>query len=254
MKINQILQRLRAIFRFLLKLEAYHDQHLMLISAPLADLVKKSNSIDSLADVEFKVFSQWGDDGIIQWLINHIDIDSETFIEFGVEDYQEANTRFLLMNNNWSGLVMDGSKKNVARITNSEYYWKYDLSAIAAFIDRDNITGLIEAQGFPKEVGLLHIDLDGNDYWIWEKIENISPAIVIMEYNSVFGAERAITIPYSKTFQRTKAHHSNLYFGASLGHSANWQRKKAMPLLGVIVPVIMPSLSGETNSMRMSAR
>jgi hypothetical protein len=63
-------------------------------------------------DYEFKIFSQFGDDGLIQYLIKHIKIENEIFIEFGVEDYTEATTRFLMMNNNWKGFVMDGSEQN----------------------------------------------------------------------------------------------------------------------------------------------
>jgi hypothetical protein len=64
-------------------------------------------------------------------------------------------------------------------------------------------------------VDILHIDIDGNDYWIWEAIET-TPAVVIMEYNSNFGIDRAITIPYDPEFNRTRAHSSNLYWGSSL--------------------------------------
>jgi len=44
----------------------------------------------------------------------------------------------------------------------------------------------------------------------------ISPIVVILEFNSVFGIDRSITVPYKKDFIRTQAHFSNLYFGASL--------------------------------------
>jgi hypothetical protein len=121
-----------------------------------------------------------------------------------------------MMNDNWTGFVMDGSEKNVAKIKSSEYYCRYELNAQAVFIDCDNINGLIASQSFDKKIGLLHIDIDGNDYWIWEKITTVEPVIVIVEYNSIFGMDRAITVPYDKGFQRTRAHSSNLYFGASL--------------------------------------
>ena len=63
---------------------------------------------------------------------------------------------------------------------------------------------------------MLHIYLDGNDYWIWKEINVVTPVIAILEYNSVFGVDRAITISDDRKFIRTKAHHSNLYFSASL--------------------------------------
>src|SRR4030042_3550773 len=67
----------------------------------------KFNGSD-LTDYEFRVFSQWGEDGIIQYLVHTIKIEKRIFVELGVENYTESNTRFLLINNNWSGLVIDG--------------------------------------------------------------------------------------------------------------------------------------------------
>ena len=171
----------------------------------------------SLAEMEFKVYSQWGDDGIIKYLINQLPGIPKTFVEFGVEDYREANTRFLLVNDNWRGLVMDSSEANVAQIKSEGIYWRHDLTALAALVTTENVNGLIAGAGFTGEAGLLHIDIDGNDYWVWEALTAIDPAIAIVEYNSVFGAERAIAVPYQADFDRTRAHHSNLYFGASLG-------------------------------------
>lgn len=195
---------------------AVPEEQLLLLGRLLSETVRSKSEIGSLSEVEFKVFSQWGDDGIIQWLVNNLDIPNRTFIEFGVQNYRESNTRFLMMNDNWSGLVMDGSEANVAQIVDSEYFWKYDLKAKAVFIDRSNVNESIASAGMEREVGILHIDIDGNDYWIWKEIEVISPIVVILEYNSVFGLERAITVPYRADFDRTMAHHSNLYFGASL--------------------------------------
>lgn len=193
-----------------------HETQMLLIGRGMANIVKAKDDIGSFQDVEFKVFSEWGDDGIIQWLVHHLDIPHKSFIEFGVQDYRESNTRFLMMNDNWSGFVLDGSENNIAAIINSEYYWRYDLAAEYAFIDSSNINDLISKRSFEKEVGILHIDIDGMDYWVWMAIDVISPLIVIVEYNSVFGSERAVTVPYDPLFERTKAHHSNLFFGASL--------------------------------------
>ena len=74
---------------------------------------KEASGVSSIQETEFRVFSQFGEDGIIQFLISNIEIPNKTFVEFGVEDYAESNTRFLLINNNWSGLVIDGSQPNV---------------------------------------------------------------------------------------------------------------------------------------------
>ncbi len=79
---------------------------------------------------------------------------------------------------------------------------------------------------------MLSIDIDGNDYWVWEAINVINPRIVICEYNSVFGCKDAITIPYKPNFNRTKAHFSNLYFGASLPALCYLANKKGYIFIG----------------------
>jgi hypothetical protein len=68
----------------------------------LSEMIKAKKHIASLNEVEFKVFSQFGDDGIIQWIVSNLEFPNKTFVEFGVENYQKSNTRFLMMNNNWS--------------------------------------------------------------------------------------------------------------------------------------------------------
>ena len=216
MKIFKKLRLLKKALSNISKIEIYNEEQKLLLGKLLIETQRKKVSFSTLKECEFKVFSQYGEDGIIQWLISNVDIQQKTFIEFGVEDYRESNTRFLLMNDNWSGFVIDCSESHISKIKNSEYYWKYDLIAKAAFIDCENINDLIQSSSFEKEVGLLSIDVDGNDYWIWKQIEVISPNIVVIEYNSLFGIERAITIPYEKNFNRTEKHFSNLYFGASL--------------------------------------
>jgi hypothetical protein len=209
-----------------------NETQLLIAGKLLSAQVIGRRGIGSLRDVEFKVFSQFGDDGIIQWLIRNVDIPERSFIEFGVEDYRESNTRFLMMNDNWSGMVMDGSQENVSMIVGSEYYWRYDLLAQAHFIDRDNINDLLAASPLGPNIGILSIDLDGNDYWILERIEAVFPCILIVEYNSVFGIERAVTIPYQRDFARTSAHFSNLYWGASLRALATLCAKKGYAFVG----------------------
>lgn len=190
----------------------------LLAARLLIKQMKAQGVLPRLADAEFKVFSQFGDDGIIQYLLQQVDIpeDKRTFIEFGVQDYQESNTRFLLMNDNWSGLILDGSAGNIGKIVADTQFWRHDLTAVAAFIDRANVNDLFARNGFKGEIGLLSVDIDGNDYWVWEAIDVVNPIIVVCEYNSVFGAEHAVTIPYDPAFQRGAAHYSNLYWGVSL--------------------------------------
>jgi hypothetical protein len=203
-----------------------------LIGKVLNNQIQSLGLLDNIQQAEYKVYSQFGDDGIIQYLVKNTKVKNKIFIEFGVENYLEANTRFLLINDNWTGLVMDSNRNNIEFIKKDNIYWKYDLTARQAFITRDNINSLITENGFVGEIGLLSIDIDGNDYWIWDCINVVMPVIVVVEYNSEFGCEHAVTIPYNPRFERTKAHYSNLYFGASLKALCQLADKKGYYFVG----------------------
>ncbi len=208
-------------------LKKENEQIKLALGKLLSDINSKKNPSE-IEEIEFKIFSQFGDDGIIQFLIKKINLDESlrTFVEFGVENYQESNTRFLLFNNNWSGLIIDSSSKNVSQIKNSNYYWKYDLEAICSFVTKKNINNILEKSIITKKIGLLSIDVDGNDYWIWESINYVDPIIVVIEFNSNFGFDEKITVPYKEDFMRTKEHYSNLYWGTSLGALQFLAKKK----------------------------
>ena len=194
--------------------------------------VQAKSEISSLREAEFRIYSQWGDDGIIQWLIHKLPAVPKRFIEFGVDNYLESNTRFLLVNNNWSGLVMDGSAEKIRWLKRRKWFWRYDLTAQNAFLTTANVDTIVRDWAADGEVGLMHIDVDGNDYWLWKAITSIAPPIVIMEYNALFGPDRAITIPYDPTFRRHKAHYSGQYAGASLPALTRLAAEKGYHLIG----------------------
>jgi hypothetical protein len=182
----------------------------------LIEQTRARGIVANLRDVEFRVHSQFGEDGIIQYLLMHVPVSSRRFVEFGVGNYQESNTRFLLLHDSWSGLILDGDDKNMELVRKAPRFWMTDLTAVTAFVDRDNISALIARAGFSGPLGILSIDIDGNDYWVWEALTGVDASIVIAEYNSVFGDERALTVPYNASFYRYDAHYSGLYWGASL--------------------------------------
>ena len=183
-------------------------------------------------DHEFRVYSQWGEDGLIDYLVDRIEIAQPVFVEFGIEDYSEANTRFLLVNRNWSGLVLDASPTRIAALRRDPIYWRHNLKSARAFVTRENIDGLLAEHGLQGKIGLLSIDIDGNDYWVWQAIRSIEPAIVVIEYNARFGATRAVTVPYDPAFDRRNAHPSCIYYGASLSALALLGQRKGYALVG----------------------
>jgi hypothetical protein len=224
--------RLKYYFNKIYERWNYDTQKTLISLGKLHIEANRNKAIQSLEEVEFQVFSQRGEDGIIQYIINNIDIPNKIFVEFGVENYVESNTRFLLINNNWAGLVIDGAKNNVRFIKSSFVYWKYDLTAYHSFITRENINELIGRYTSCTDIGLLSIDIDGNDYWVWEAINVINPRVVICEYNSIFGPDKKVSVPYGDGFTRRSAHFSDLYFGASLAAFVELGEKKGYDFIG----------------------
>jgi len=182
-------------------------------------------------DAELHVFSQFGEDGIIQNLIHRVPIEHEVFVEFGVADYVESNTRFLLVNDNWRGLIIDGDTGHQAFVERTGMSWRHDITALSAFVTRENIDALIASAGISGDIGLLSVDLDGNDLWVLERISGVSPRILITEYNATFGPEAAVTVPYDPGFVRAQKHPSNLYWGASLAAMERTARAKGYTLV-----------------------
>ena len=241
------------------KQERLLDRTLFLQGVTACQAIRSKGPLRHLSEAEIRVYSQWGEDGILEWLIQHLPVSSHRFVEFGVEDYAESNTRFLLMHRNWKGLIMDGSSENMKKVQADEIYWRHDLTAVPAFIDRDNINSLLREHNFSGRVGLLSVDIDGNDYWVWEAIDGVDADIVVAEYNAVFGDIYPLTVPYRRDFQRTAAHHSNLYYGASIGALCLLAQRKGYKLVGsnragtnafFVRLDLFPSLEGALKSKR----
>lgn len=218
--------------RVIAMIERSYVKTTILQSLLIAKENRRKERIKNLNEVEFSGFSQWGEDGIIDWLIEKLPGIPKTFIEFGVSDYKESNTRMLLYLRNWRGYVIDGSDEHIYNIKHQDIYWRFDLKADCAFIDRENINDLIHSSGLYGDIGLLSVDIDGNDYWVWQAINAVNPVIVVCEYNAIFGDLHQITIPYCAYFLRTKSHFSNLYFGASLPTLIELGKKKGYVFVG----------------------
>lgn len=150
--------------------------------------------------IERREFAQNGEDGLLEAIFGMIGVTNKYFVEFGVEDGIQCNTRHLMVHKGWKGLLMDGGDHGPASPVKRE------------FITAENIESLFEKYGVPRDFDLLSIDIDGNDYWVWKAITRYRPRVVIMEYNACIPASPAVTVPYRADFQWDKTD----YYGGSL--------------------------------------
>jgi hypothetical protein len=182
-----------------------------------------------LAQFEAKVFSQYGEDGIIAEIFRRIGATNRYFVEFGSADGLENNTVFLLRQG-WSGLWMDGNKALIERVKlrfATEIGAKR-LIACETFITAENIERLFSDNGVPAEFDLLSIDIDRNDYYVWKSIETYRPRVVVIEYNAIFPPGVQWVIEYNPGEQWDGT--SN--FGASLSALESLGRLKGYSLVG----------------------
>lgn len=165
----------------------------------------------SLVKHGFKVYSQTDEDGILQEIFKRIGIGQANFVEFGCGAGIENNTVYLLMQG-WSGLWMDSDTRNIESITRTfEAFLKAGaLRLKQSMVTRENINELLA--GEPKEVDLLSIDIDMNDFWVWSTIECIRPRVVVIEYNASIRPPASIVVPYLPDRRWTGTN----FFGASL--------------------------------------
>jgi len=161
----------------------------------------------------YKVYSQNDEDGIIEEIFDRIGTTNKKFVEFGVQNGLESNGHFLL-HKGWQGLWIEGSRRycNKIRKLFKKPLEQKQLLLVNAFITVENINELINMNFTEQQIDLLCIDIDGNDYHIWNAIKCVSPRVVVVEYNSVFPPKHEWVMPYNANHVWDKSD----YMGASL--------------------------------------
>jgi len=177
----------------------------------------------------WKVYSQNDEDGILAEIFRRIDVQHRSFVEFGCGDGMENNTLYLL-SQGWRGLWIDGSESNAATIGRA--YAPLIASRLLqfshGFVTRDNINELIAAASLGPEVDLLSIDLDGNDYHVWEAISAVRARVVVMEYNAKFRPPNDWCMAYDAAHEWTKTD----FMGASLAALTRLGEARGYQLVG----------------------
>lgn len=176
----------------------------------------------------FKIYSQNDEDGIIQEIFARIGRGPGTFVEFGVDDGRENNTLKLLLEG-WRGLWLEGAEANVAEIRNRfrDTIGQGRLAVEGAFIDRDNLNGLI-GRHHTGEISLLSIDVDGNDIWLLEALEVVAPRVIVIEYNGKFPPPLSVAQTYNPTHRWARTD----YGGSSLAAITKLAGRKGYSLVG----------------------
>tara|TARA_Y100001970_G_scaffold279255_1_gene386253 strand:+ start:4240 stop:5196 length:957 start_codon:yes stop_codon:yes gene_type:complete len=178
---------------------------------------KNYENVKNIQEIELKVFSQNGEDGIIDYILTRLGLipNSTNFVEIGVGNYRESNTRFIYNRFHPKGIIIDCIDDMEHRVKPHVNMWKGDLRICNKKIDADNINEILK-NNCNYEIDVFSLDIDSIDYWIIDKLQQNISKIFIAEYNPVFGPDLKVTVPNIKGFDRTKYHYSNLCYGMSL--------------------------------------
>jgi hypothetical protein len=196
---GKLLNKLKNFHRLLSGMYAYYNNHSAMTAGAYWEAAsrKRLESDIYLERYGFKVYSQNEEDGIIHEIFQRIGLKHKTFIEFGVMDGLECNTHFLL-HMGWSGLWLEGSEKFYEAIQRNfrSVIQANRLKTAHTFITRENINETFIKNGFSGEIDLLSIDIDGNDYHVFEVISVVDPRVVVIEYNAKFPPFCGWVMPY----------------------------------------------------------
>jgi hypothetical protein len=168
---------------------------------------------------EKSVFSQNGEDGVIEHIFNNIGFTNKIFVEFGFH-YNQNNSKNLINNHNFKGLFIDGNVPN--NIKNKTIN---DITYREEWITKNNINNII-SKHYTGNIDFLSIDVDGVDLYLLDEINVINPRLVCIEYCSSIGKDLSVTVKYKDDFDRHKEHPSGFYCNASLKATINVMKKK----------------------------
>ena len=166
---------------------------------------------------EFSGFSQNGEDGIIDVLRRQLLSCNRYFIEIGASDGMQNNSSWLVVAEQYDGLMIDGDPRRVERAQRMIAYHSIGVECMSMFVDSENIKNL-RAKTLYADPDVFSLDIDGVDYYIAKALlsAGFKPKIFVVEYNSVYGPVQSMTIPYQDNFVFTKAHTTQLYYGVSI--------------------------------------
>ena len=187
-------------------------------------------------DVGIRVHSQHEEDGIILLIFALIGTTNKRCVEICAGDGIQCNTANLIINHRWLGLLFDGNEKNVT--TAKQFYASnpdtryWPPVVVKQWITKNNINDLVQKHDFSGEIDLLSLDVDGIDYWLWKEISCISPRVVVLEFNHLWGPDKSVTVPYQDDFEAEFTKYGSDYAGASLGAFVKLGREKGYRLVG----------------------
>ena len=152
-------------------------------------------------DKGLSLFSNMEEDGIILKLLAAINVEKGFFLDIGSNDCINSNCANLAFNFDWEGVFIDASRK-LLQTGKRNYKWfgKVEkLKFVNSFLYPENINQVVCNNVSSIEIDFASIDIDGNDYAIWQALDCVKPKIVVVENKIEYG-QYDIVVPATKAF------------------------------------------------------
>lgn len=213
---------------------AFLDQIYFRIGATAAQAQRGARgSFLDLWDAEFRVFSQWGEDGILNYLLDTYSLPRPRVVEFGAGNFTECNSRFLVEYRNASAFVVDGRSDLISTVEGMDLRWRSTVIPRHEWITSKNAGSIFKsAQESLGPVDVFSLDVDGIDFWIAKAVDFSQVQVIVVEYNPLFGARYPVSVPSDDGFNRGTKHATWLYYGASLRSWINFFKPLDFAFLG----------------------
>lgn len=167
---------------------------------------------------EFSAFSQNGEDGVVEMLLNHATSPDRSFVEIGASDGLENNSAYLALVRKYRGVMVEADSTLSRQASRVLTPYNVGVNYLNLMVEPENVSTVL-ASSLTRSPDFFSLDIDGNDYHVARALLALGfrPKVVCVEYNSTFGPDRAVTIPYQRGFDYHAAHPTHLYYGASIG-------------------------------------
>ena len=166
--------------------------------------VGAGEALPSVWETGFRVFSQFDEDGVVLFLLGAAGLGTRRFVDLGAGDgTTSSNCANLALNLGFHGVFVDARGREVER--GRRFYSAHPDTRerppvfVEAFLTRENVDEVVTRAGIEGDVDLLSIDVDGNDYWLWEALSCVSPRFVVVETHTELGLEDHV-MPYDQAF------------------------------------------------------
>lgn len=141
---------------------------------------------DWLLEHRSNVTSQHGEDGIVQKIFEIIGEGSKWCAELGaLNGRHDSNVWHLVQECGWSGVLIEADPTYFERLA-EEYKHTPQAHCVQAFVSFEGekaLDSLFAKTPMPRVFDLFSLDVDGNEYHLWESLEQYRPRVMVVEFN-----------------------------------------------------------------------